>query len=97
MTNINIDFDELCNKLFTDEVQNTVRKIGMEHLTERKPIVQALILADLTAVFLCGFEPGARKVFASLIEQLVNELIPYNEKLIAEALRELREHGETKH
>jgi hypothetical protein len=97
MPDISIDFEELCNKLFTDEVQGTVRKIGMEHLSERKPIVQALILADLIAVYLCGFDKNTRPMFATLIEQLVKELIPYNEKMISDAIRELNKAGETQH
>lgn len=71
------------DKQFAD-ISNRIRTILGECNTS--PSLQAIVLADLIAALLCRFESDFRETLLAAIVQQAREMIPNNERAMAEAM-----------
>ena len=66
------------------DISNRIRAILRESNT--RPSLQAVVLADLIAALLARFEGDFRETLLAAIVQQVREMIPINERAMAEAV-----------
>jgi hypothetical protein len=79
---MNLDLDALALSVDTTELTG---KISLE-LADKDPRVQALVLADLVSIHLCGFPRSARKDMLGILVVMINDMVPINEARIYDGL-----------